>query len=439
MKRILLLISVVLACNGVFAQGGTSKTTNFKALEKKIAKSNDDIQNPKKMAKDGTWLSRAELMVDVYNAQILNAYADMPVETFNLIVGKPNEQTNLDIDGMSTDKFIMDRVDFFFVEGKLYNWLVTKPLLENPLDEALKSLQKAIELDKKGKRSKKITDQLIALKRLFTDEGLNSYKTKDYLKACEFFKQNIVVATLPQVNTIDTPIYFYAGLSAQLGQDYKQAIELYQKSIELGYTESGSVYYNIYDAYKQLGDENTGVKYLEDGLIKNPQNLNILFSLINSYLVHGEDPTKIIHYIDQALKDTPDNYSLYFAKGTLYDKLEQYDKAIADYKKAIEIKPDHFNSYYNIGAVYYNMGVSLTEEASKIPPSKLKEYDALMAQAQERFKESLPYMIKAAEIDPQSVDAIEAVKNLYFRFRNESDEMMQQYKKYDDMLKSLKQ
>lgn len=437
MRRILVLISIVFACNSVFAQAGTSKSTNFNALEKKIAKSNADIENPKKVIKDATWISRAELMTDVYNAHILNAYLDMTLDNFNLIVGKPNEQTNIDVDGVSTDKFVMDRVDFFFVEGKLNYWVVTKPLIENPLEVSLACLNKAIEIDASGKKTKKITENLATLKRLFVDEGLNCYKGKNYAAACKNFKNSIEISLMPQVKSLDTAIFYYAALSAQLAGSYAEAVELYNKSLEYNYSEEGVAYYNIYDAYKQMGKEDEGIKYLEVGLVKFPQNLNILFSLINCYINKGEDPTKIIVYIDKALADSPNNESLLFAKGTLYDKLEQFDNAIEAYKKAIEINPNYFDAYYNAGAVYYNMGVKIVEESSKIPASKVKEYEALIEKSNAEFKKAIPFMVKAAEVNPQSKDAIEAVVNLYFRFRNESQEMMDLHNVYKAKLDEL--
>lgn len=439
MKRILLLISVVLAFNGTFAQQvGTSKSINFKTLEKEVAKSNASIENPKKNAKDATWISRAELMIKVYNSQILNAYIDMTTENFNLVVGKPNEQTNVDIDEVSTDKYIMDRVTFFFIEGKLSYWQVTNPIVENSLDLARISLQKAIELDVNSKKTKKISDNLAILKRLYVNDGLNSYSNKDFANAYKSFKSSIELAIMPQVNALDTEVYYYAGLAAQLANNLEGAIEMYQKSIEYDKTMDGASYYNIYEANKKIGKEDEGTKYLEEGLVKFPQNLNILYSLINYYINKGEDPSKIITYIDKALGDDPQNASLHFAKGTLCDKIEKTDEAVAAYEAAIKINPEYFDAYYNLGAVYYNLGVKYIEEAAKIPASKEKEYDEVIAKSAVEFKKSIPYMVKAAEINPESKEAVETVMNLYFRYRNESEEMMNLYNKYKEMLDNLK-
>lgn len=76
----------------------------------------------------------------------------------------------------------------------------------------------------------------------------------------------------------------------------------------------------------------------------------------------------------RGLKKFPDSYKLYRHRGHRYISLRQFDKAIADFKKAIErikgkpleIEPDglpnakniplsntHFNIYYHLGLAYY--------------------------------------------------------------------------------------
>ncbi len=435
MKRVLFFM-LLLTCNAAFAQ----VSINYGALEKKVAKSDATIADPKKNAKDATWISRAELMFEVFNSQNMNAYRGMTPENFTLIVGKPKSQSNIDVDGVSTDRYTMERVEFYFVERSLEYWKITNPVIKDasPLNIAREALNKAIEIDAAGKKSKKIADNLRTLKKLYLDEALNSYSLKDYTNAYNSFKSCIEVGQMPQVNSVDTAVFYYAGLSAQLGGQYENAIDMYRKGLAAGFSSEGSAYFNMYEAYKSLGKNDEGIKCLEEGLVNYPQNLNILYSLINCYLEKGEDPSKIIFYIDKALADAPDNVSLLFAKGTLYDKLEKYDEAVAVYTKATEIKPDFFDAYYNIGAVYYNKGVKLVETAQKIPASKVKEYETTMNEAAAEFRKSLPYMEKAAEVNPESKEAIEAISNLYFRFRNDGPEMMEKYNKAKARLEELR-
>jgi tetratricopeptide (TPR) repeat protein len=331
----------------------------------------------------------------------------------------------------------MERVNFYFNNGQLERWEVTKPIVDKPLDIAYNSFQKAIELDTKGKSTKNIQEDLIKLKGLYISEGSNQYTLKDYKGAFESFKRVIEIGKLPILNHKDTAIYYYAGLSAQLAGLLEESIPYYEQSIELGFTNEGAVYFNMFDAYKNLSKADEGLKYLEEGFLKYPKNTNILFTLISYYIDKQEDPAKILVYIDKAIETEPNNSSLHFAKGTLYDRLGDWENAVTSYKKAIEIDPNFFDAYYNIGALYFNKGVKYIEEASKVPARELEKYDALMEKANAEFKNSLPYMEQAYKVNPNSKETIEALKNIYFRFRTESQELNDKYIEFNEKSKQM--
>lgn len=435
MKRLSTFITLMLAAFMLQAQ--QANQINFDQLAKKIEKSNSEIADAKKSVKVNTWITRGGLYAEVYESQLLNAYPGMDMQTFGLIIGKPLQQTQEDVDGVAVDKYTMERINFFFVNGKLDHWEVTKPLVENPLDIAFESYNKAIELDNGGKKTKKIVEGLNKLKGDFVNEGSNAYSLKNYKKAFENFAKAIKIGKNPLLNHKDTAIYYYTALSAQLAGLYEDALPYYKQALDLNFTSGGSIYFNIFDAYKSLGKAEEGVTYLEDGFLKYPQNSNILFSLISYYLDKGEDPNKIIGLIDKAIEQEPSNSSLYFAKGTLFDRLGNVDEAVSAYSKAIELKSDYFDAYYNIGALYFNIGVKYVEEANKVPANDTEKYDELMDKANKEFKMALPYMEKARNVNPESKEVLDALKNIYFRFRNESDDFMNKYNEVNEKIKSL--
>lgn len=435
MKRLTLLFSFLLSAGVLFAQ--TSKEINFTQYSKKVEKSNAEIQDPKKNVKDAVWLSRAELMMDLFDAQLLRAYVGMDPTTFTLVVGKPIQREQVEVDGVTLEKFSMERVNFYFNNNQLERWEVTNPVVEKPLDLAFESLKKVMEIDVNGKRVKILQENFNKLKSLYVNEGSNAYSSKDYKGSFECFKKVIEIGQLPFLNHKDTVIYYYTGLSAQLAGLVEESLPYYQKAIDLGFTSEGAAYYNIYDAYKNLGKVDEGAKYLEEGFIKFPKNSNILFSLISYYIDKQEDPSKILVYIDKAIETEPNNATLYFAKGTLYDRLGDVENALATYIKATELDPKFFDAYYNIGALYFNQGVKINEEANKVPARELDKYDALMAKANLEFKKAIPYMEKAFEVNPKSREALEALKNLYFRFRNESEEYNRKFEECKEKLSNM--
>jgi protein O-mannosyl-transferase len=62
---------------------------------------------------------------------------------------------------------------------------------------------------------------------------------------------------------------------------------------------------------------------------------------------------KAIADYTKAIEINPQYYHVsYYNRGLVYENLQQWDKAIADYSKTIEINPNYVNAYSNRGAVY---------------------------------------------------------------------------------------
>ncbi|HSH52335.1 MAG TPA: tetratricopeptide repeat protein, partial [Bacteroidales bacterium] len=140
-------------------------------------------------------------------------------------------------------------------------------------------------------------------------------------------------------------------------------------------------------------------------------------SMIQIYLDldKTEDAMK---YLDMAIQQDPGNATFYFAQGTLYEKVENEEKAIEAYENAIENDESFFNAYYNLGALYYNKGVKQIEVANSIPTSDNEAYEVELKKADKWFKEALPYMEKCHELKPDDNMTMESLKNLYYRLKD---------------------
>ncbi len=124
----------------------TGVQINFDQFGNKIEKSNATIQDPKKNAKPDAWIARAELFMDVFDAQIYRAYPGMDMKTFSLLIGKPTEQTQEVVEGITVDKLVMDRAEIYYANGSLDHWQLTKPVVESPVEVAYERLIKALSL-----------------------------------------------------------------------------------------------------------------------------------------------------------------------------------------------------------------------------------------------------------------------------------------------------
>ena len=99
------------------------------------------------------------------------------------------------------------------------------------------------------------------------------------------------------------------------------------------------------------------------------------------------------------------------------------------YEKAVEINPQYFNANYNLGALYFNMGVEYVDKAGNYSEYQQKEFDEAEKKAKKNFELALPYLEKANELDPHDLATMVSLKNLYSRTGNDEG-----YKRISEIL-----
>ena len=69
----------------------------------------------------------------------------------------------------------------------------------------------------------------------------------------------------------------------------------------------------------------------------------------------GQYEQAIVEF-DKAIELDPNYPKVYANRGLAYSSLGEYDKAIADYSKAIELDSNYAKAYYNRGLAYKSQG-----------------------------------------------------------------------------------
>lgn len=437
MKRLLLSVIVLLSVNITFAQ-----------FEKKIASSNEDIQNEKKKDNPKTWISRANLFQDIYDEPTKGIWAGMSQTEVNLILRDQKSIGNeiASIGGVDYTVIVYsDKKLYFDQNGALAFWVITKELAEKPLQTAYDAYNEAIKVDpKQGAGNKKIKEGLIRLSNQFKTEGSNSYSLEQYEEALKNFQLSLSSSSNPLVGQTDSIIIYYAGVAASLAKNYTVAEELFNQAIKIGYTHNGDTYVMLSEVLRENGKKEAALNTLQAALKNYPDNKQVLLSLIDFYLREGDDPKKVLPLIEQAKENQPDNANLYYAEGMLYEKISEtskdpqdMNKAIEAYKKAIEIAPEYFFGHYGLAVAYFNRAANYYNEANNTPPSKNDEYERLLKLADEQFELALPAMLKAYELNPNEKSVIQSLKDIYFRFRTKGKEYQENYDKFNNMLQSM--
>jgi len=122
------------------------------------------------------------------------------------------------------------------------------------------------------------------------------------------------------------------------------------------------------------------------------------------------------------LTNYPKYATVYNLRGRTFDNQGQYELAIADYTKAIEIKPHHAYAYYNRGLIFkrqskYDLAIVDNNKAIEINPGFVKAYNnrGNVFQEQGRYELAIADYNKALEINPDYAEAYNNRGNVFQR------------------------
>ncbi len=308
-----------------------------------------------------------------------------------------------------------------------------KKLHADPLAVAFKSYQKAIELDTKNKFSNSVKIKLQLLIGDLILQAETAFNAQNYDNAFSSFEQILAIENTPVYKAespeqVDTVIIYNAALSAYNAKLYDKAIEYYKRATFYKYNKA-QTYERLSESYLSKKDTAGALAALQQGLKVYPGNSAILVQLINIY-EKGNRLDEAMKYLDLAISKEPNNESFYLFRGILFDRMKRPEEAIKSYLKSIELKPGNFDALFNLGIVYYNLGVNQIDVANSLPSNQAEKYEAEKGKADLEFKKALPYLEKAQELKAEDKSLLEALKNVYYR--------LQMLDKYEAMLESLK-
>ncbi len=440
MKRLLTLVALTTALT---VSTATAQKINVASFEAKLAKSNAEIENPKKNGKAATWINRGKLCTDALILPTKNLFVGLEESMLSQSVGSAATEVK---DGAHTFEFIT----VFVKNGKVVAWRTDKEVMANAHNLAVEAYTKAFELD--PEQAPKIKAGLETLISHYSELGsvsidITAYKDaiNAYLKAAELQKH-------PVIGKVDSRYYFFAGqLAAFLGasdiQYFIDGTQYLNLAKELGYTdEQGNLYYFLFHCYygQRVNDKANLIKAKEtllEGIEKYPRNERIMEGLIQLYTSEEGigDPAELVGRIDKLLSEKPDNADLWFARGQLFFKLKNFDECIVSFEKINELKPNDYDTHFFLGYFYMAKG----DEVNRVFNARLdsinsqEEYQAGLKEVNAAYMKALPWLERAIELKPESVDCAEYLKGLCFRLRNEEG-IMEKYNKYNALYKKLK-
>jgi len=407
----------------------------------KIAESDKAIADTKKGAEAKTWVSRAELFTDIYSAPRKNLLPGMAQLQVKFAITNEKAKTDIrEVDNTDYDVMMFDGRDLYFnATGQLAFWDIKDKVVDYPLVKAYEAYVKASELDAKNSYTKKIKAGLTDISGKMNTEASFAYSLHKYDVSLMYFETSLACSNHPTIGIIDSLTTYNTALVARLARNNDKALEYFDKSINMGFYLDGNVYANYATILNEKGNRAEAKDVLSKAFIKFPKNQFVLTGLINLYITdeEGGNLSEVLSYIKDAQENEPNNASLYNTEGVVYQNLNDEEKAMECFHKAIELDPNNYAYQYSVGASFFNKAVDIQIKMNEVDFLPEDQYAEMINGINNAFKNALPYMLKAHELMPSNKDIVESLRNIHFRFREESPEMMEKFEFYKNLFETM--
>ncbi|MCX2680868.1 tetratricopeptide repeat protein [Galbibacter sp. EGI 63066] len=345
------------------------------------------------------------------------------------------------------------KAQYYFLTGKMYADLAKKSSADTDYEKAVNSFNQLIEFEETTK--KKYTDEaeeiLTTLSADIVNSAVKDNENKDFASSAKKLYMAYEIT--------DSQDYLYfAASSAVNGGNFDTALEYYEKLKEMGYTGESTAYLatnketgevenlgseqqrdlmvkagqytdpkeevtesrlpeivkNIALIYNEKGETEKAAQAIKDARAANPEDMNLLMTEANMYIKMG-DKAKFQSLMEEAIEKDPNNPTLYYNLGVINAEQGNKEQAEGYYKKALELDPKNENAYLNMASLTLSEEKEIVEEMNSLGNSAAdnKRYDELKAKRENLYKSAAPYLEDLLEINPNNIDAVRTLMNIY--------------------------
>lgn len=282
---------------------------------------------------------------------------------------------------------------------------------DQTLAEAMKSFNKVLELEKETSINAVFANQETSqLYAVIINHGAELYGENDFEGAYKEFMNALMVT--PD----DTTALLYGGVSAQQADMTDEAIWCFEALAATGYANVDTYKTLIYLYRSEKEDMTKVLETLDKALKQFPTDKALIQEKITTLII-SERVDEAKTELETAINQDPTNSLYYYFLGYLYDQQSEYDMAIENYTKAVELNPDYYDANYNLAVVHYNKARNVLHELNELPLNEYRKQEAAYAEkAKVHFQDALPYFEKAAKLAPDDdLQLLETLQGIYYR------------------------
>ena len=317
-------------------------------------------------------------------------------------------------------------------EPKMWNYrapiYLQIALKEPSLDEAaiLKATDsyiKCLQRDKKGRvivrkwtAEEDVLEGLVQCGYKLFNEAIEKYNAKEYEKALQYYDAIFDIIPLDDEdqlkrgNITKETILYNSFFAANKKKDNLKSKELLQKLIDINFNEP-AIYIYMSNIYLEENNTDKAIEYLSLGREMFEDDQALINTEINLYIQLGKTSDLLLK-LGEAIALDEENDILYFNRGTIYDQQGDFANAEKDYLTALNLNSSSFGANYNLGALYFNTGVSKNTQANST--SNNNTYTKLKKEAEVFFSKALPFLEAAHKLKNDDKNTLLSLKQLYY-------------------------
>ncbi|PJZ77315.1 anaphase-promoting complex, cyclosome, subunit 3 [Leptospira neocaledonica] len=207
--------------------------------------------------------------------------------------------------------------------------------------------------------------------------GNISYNRGDYVSAEHYFRE---AATL---TPNDAKALYNLSIVLKKNGKLEESVKYLELANQAG-SNDPELFRSIAEGFEQLNQGEQSINALQKGLKYNPNNLDLLFQLAETYynrgdLLAAEETYRRI--VDSTPGDSFTETAL-LNLGVVLDQMERYGEAITYLNRVLDLNPKNAKAYYNLGLVYKHTGngtqaIENFRKSSYLDPDDIKPKEAL--------------------------------------------------------------
>ncbi len=266
------------------------------------------------------------------------------------------------------------------------------------------------------------TEAKAGLKKVFPYLGeavYYYYQKKDSKSTLLFAEAYVDITLLDDMRGEPLPIDQQYGTFAWMpatkyynGKQYDKAVRYLQAYINSGNAERrANAYYYMAKSYLNMQDNARALQVLQQGLLLYPNDLSMLEMAINQLAESKDDDAALQQYIDAAISQKPQDAGLLNFQGQLYERAQQWEKAIAVYNKLRQIQPQNLTVVRHQAVDNYNAAVSYAWKADEAEKKSMKKQ--YQQQASALFSTSTKLLNDVLANEPLAIDYAMALAKAY--------------------------